>query len=52
MDLDDVERIDTEALGGANDFVAPRSQRSDLTALDVRLGAGDDSLDVTGLLAR
>jgi Ca2+-binding RTX toxin-like protein len=45
MDLDDVERIDTAALGGADRFVAGDVRGTDLTTLNVALGrdgAADD----------
>jgi Ca2+-binding RTX toxin-like protein len=61
MDLDDIERIDTAALGGADGFVATDVRGTDLTALGVALGAdgaedivvatgsdGDDVATVTG----
>ena len=61
MDLDDVERIDTAALGGADRFVANDVRGTDLTALGVALGTdgaaddvvatgsdGDDIATVTG----
>ncbi len=61
MDLDDVERIDTAALAGADRFVASDVRATDLTALGIALGAdgaedivvasgsdGDDIATVTG----
>ena len=61
MDLDDVERIDTNALGGIDRFVSGDVRGTDLTALGVALGTdgaaddvmatgtdGDDIATVTG----
>jgi len=50
MDLDDVERIDTAALGGVDRFVANDLRGTDLTALSVALGAdgAEDTVIATG----
>ena len=47
MDLDDVERIDTVALAGADRFVANDVRGTDLTALSVALGADGFADDVS-----
>jgi Ca2+-binding RTX toxin-like protein len=46
MDLDDVERIDTAALGGADSFTANDVSGTDLTALNVQLGNDGTADDV------
>ena len=51
MDLDDVERIDTAALGGVDRFVANDVRGTDLTALSVALGA-DGAEDTSSPPAR